>query len=269
MIERGAEVIIPNGLFTLQADDVLSLTGDAAELRRFFTVTGQSSRPIKRVVLMGGGRVAVYLTRMLQESGMRVTVIERDAARCARLCDLIPDAMIINGDATRSDTLLQEGLTEADAFVTLTGDDGDNIVTALYAGRVGVRKIITKVNREHFGAVLESSGVGSIVSPKELVAQQITGYARAMQNSAGSSMESLHKLADGRVEALEYKIAGGSKLTGKPLKDLRLKPNILISAVIRGGKCLVPNGATVITPGDHIVVVCAAGKLKQAEEILA
>lgn len=268
VVERGGEAVIPNGEFTLRGGDRLSITGTAAELRRFFIAAGQYRKPVRRVMIMGGGRIAVYLTKMLLECGMTVTVVERERERCELLCDLAPGANIVCGDATRSDVLFEEGISSADAFVALTGDDGDNIITSMYAKTCAVGKIVAKVNREHFSDILESSGLDSIVTPKQIVAQQLARYVRAMSNSMGSSMETLYRLADGKVEALEFKVGEGAACANIPLRELRLKPNILISSVIRGGRSIIPDGNTRILPGDHAVIVAAAGWLKDIDAIV-
>ncbi len=268
VVERGREAMIPNGNFVLQAGDRLSITGESRELRRFFTAIGQFKRPVRRVMIMGGGRSAVYLTRMLQESGMEVTVVERDRERCELLCDLIPQANIICGDATRSDVLQEDGLSAADAFVALTGDDEDNIITSLYAKSCGVGSVVVKVNRDYLDEILDNVGLTTIVSPKEIVAQQLTRYVRAMSNSMGGSMETLYRLADGKVEALEFKVSPRSACVNIPLKELKLKPNILITAIIRGSKSIIPDGNSRIQPGDHAVIVTTAGRLQNLDSIV-
>ncbi len=268
VVERGGEALIPNGNFVLHPGDKLSITGTTNELRRFFIATGLYKKPVRRVIIMGGGRIAVYLTRLLLESGMDVTLIERSRERCDQLCDLIPKARVTWGDATRSDVLLEDGLNRADAFVALTGDDGDNIITSLYAKSCHVDKIVTKVNRDHYTEILESSGLECIVSPKDLIAQQLARYVRAMSNSRGSSMETMYRLADGKVEALEFKVREDAACVGVPLRDLRLKPNILVCAVIRGSHSIIPDGNTRIFPGDHAVVVTAAGRLNDIDAMV-
>ncbi len=268
VVERGGEALIPNGDFVLHAGDRMSITGSTNELRRFFVAAGQFKKPVRKVMIVGGGRITVYLARMLEESGMAVTVVERSRERCDRLCDLLPHSYVVCGDATRSDVLQEDGILSVDAFVALTDEDGDNIITSLYARDCGVRKIVAKVNREHFSEILSSTGLDSIVTPKGLVALQLARYVRAMSNSVGSSMETLYRLADGKVEALEFRVTEDSACVGVPLKDLRLKPNVLIGAIVRGGKSLLPDGGTVIEPGDHAIIVCAAGKLKNLDEIV-
>ena len=268
MVERGGEALIPNGDFVLRAGDRLSLTGSSNELRRFFIATGQYKKPVRKVMVVGGGRITVYLARMLEESGMSVTVVERSRERCERLCDLLPASHIVCGDATRSDVLQEDGIASSDAFVALTDEDGDNIITSLYAKECGVGKIVAKVNREHFSEILENQGLDSIVTPKSLVAEQLARYVRAMGASAGGSMETLYRLADGKVEAIEFKVAEGAACVGVPLRQLRLRPNILICAIVRGNKSILPDGNTVIQPGDHAVLVTAAGRLKDLDEIV-
>ena len=268
VVERGGEAFIPNGIFTLHAGDRLSVTGTVKELRRFFAADGALKRPVRQVMIVGGSRAAVYLTRMLQESGMSVTVVEKDRARCDQLCDLLPQAHIVYGDATRSDVLQEDGLGSADAFVALTGEDGDNIVTAMYARQCHVGKIIVKVNREHFAEILDGAGLDSIVSPKDLVAEQLARYVRAMSNSAGSSMETLYRLADGKIEALEFRVGEHARCIDTPLRALKLKPNTLVAGIIRGSRSILPDGETLILPEDHAIIVASAGKVKNLDDIL-
>ncbi len=268
VVERGGEALIPDGNFVLQNGDTLSLSGANHELRKFFESIGQYRRPVRNLMILGGGRIAVYLTRMMEDSGIKVTLIERDEARCERLCDLVPHASVILGDGTSSHVLDEEGLIRADAFAALTGDDGDNIITSMYAKDRGVPKIVTKVNREPFADILGSVGLDSVVTPKELVAQQLTRFVRALDGSRGGAMETLHRLADGKAEALEFRVSEDSKVAGIELKNLQLKKNVLIGAVIRSGKSLIPNGGTVLQPGDHAVIVTAAGRLTGLDQIL-
>lgn len=268
VVEREGEALIPNGDFALRAGDKLSVSGESRELRRFFEALGQYRRPVRSVMIMGGGRSAVYLARLLQESGIATTILERSRERCDALCDLLPETNILCGDATRSDVLAEEGIAGTDAFVALTGDDEDNIITSLYAMRCRVPKVVTKVNRANLAEMAEGFGVDCVVSPKELVAQQLVRFVRAMGDSVGSSMETLHRLADGRAEAMEFKVGEGAACVGVPLRELKLKKDVLISAVIRGGESMIPGGSTVILPGDHAVVVARAGRLKTLDEAM-
>ena len=267
VVERGEEASIPHGDFTLRSGDKLSLLGESREMRRFFSAVGGKQLRIKNVMVMGGSRACVYLADLLEESGISVTVIDRSRERCDELCDLIPHARVICGDATQDEVLLEEGVRTADAFVALTGDDGDNIVTAMYAKRCGVPKTVVKVNMRHFSGMLDGEN-DSMIAPKEIVAQQLTGFVRAISNSADwGSVETLHRLAGGKIEALEFQVGEGARCIGIPLCDLKLRRGVLISAIVRGGKTLIPNGLTVIEKGDHAVVVAPAGMLKDINDM--
>ena len=268
MVQRGDEAIIPNGRFVLRADDLLEVAGDNAQLRKFFASAGMLGDPVKNVMLMGGGRIAVYLAQLLMENGMSVSIMENDRARCDELCDSVPGARVICGDGTKGEVLLEEGLRNTDAFVALTGDDGSNIVTSMYAKNCAVGKIVVKVNREYYSDILHTAGLDSLVTPKALVAQQLARYVRAMSNSQGSSMETLYRLAEGQVEALEFVVNENSRCVGLPLKLLRIRPNVLIAALVRNGATIIPNGETVISPGDHAVIIAKAGWLKNMDDVI-
>ena len=267
VVERGEEALIPNGAFVLRSGDRLSLMGEAGALRRFFIGVNGKRRRVKNVMIMGGSRTSVYLADLLEESGISVTVVERTREHCDELCDLIPHAKVVWGDAARDEVLLEEGIRNADAFVALTGDDGDNIVTAMFAKRCGVPKTVVKVNMRHFAEMLDGEG-DSMITPKEIVAQQLVGYVRALSNSAAwGSIETIHRLAGGRIEALEFKVGDGASCIGIPLRDLKLRKGVLISAVTRGEKTMIPDGSTTIESGDHAVVVAPAGMLKDINDM--
>lgn len=269
LVERDGEAFIPNGQFVLRTDDRLSILGSPEELKRFLLAAGAYQRTVRSVIIMGGGRLSVYLTRLLCDSGMSVSVIEENRERCDALCDLIPDARIICGDATRSDVLLEEKVGSADAFIALTGDDGSNIITAMYADSCGAGKTVVKVNHEHFADMIQDSAIDSVVIPKEVATQQIIRYVRALNNSADSSkIETLYKLADGAAEAIEFRITEDTGITGIPLKDLKLKQNVLIAGLIRNGRFIVPNGSTELQAGDNAVVVTTAGWLTEFAGII-
>ena len=267
LVERDGKPLIPNGDTVLQAGDRLSITGSSEDLRRFFHEIGEYRKPVRRVMIVGGSRTAVYLTRLLQENNIDVTIVERDRNRCEELCDLIPKAHVVFGDCTHADVLLEDGILAADGFVSLTGDDGDNIITSLYARSCSVSKVVTKINREHFADVLSDSGLDSIVSPKELVAQQLARYVRALSNSSGSSVETLYRLSNGAAEVLEFRVQEDAACTLKPLRELKMRPDVLIIAVIRGNKSIRPDGSTRILPGDHAIVV-TTHRLSSLDDIL-
>ena len=269
LVEREGEIIIPNGSLVLKADDRLSITGTPNDLRRFFIDIGAYKKPVKSVIIMGGGRVSVYLANILAESGIAVSIIEESRERCEELCELLPDARIICGNASKSGVLLEENLKEKDAFIALTKDDSNNIVTALYSHNCGVAKTIIMVNHDHFVETLQDTALDCVVAPKDIVCQHIIRYVRGISNSEGfNTIETLYKLADGKAEAIEFRIEEGAELIGKPLRDVSIKDGVLIAAIIRNNKSIIPDGSTVLQSGDRAIVVTEAGWLEDINDIV-
>lgn len=254
-VQRGSEVTIPDGNFMLKSGDKIHVIAHADDLVGFFSSLGRPLPEARNVMLIGGGRISFYLARMLTENGAKVKIIDIDPKRCEELSRLLPQAMIICGDGTDQDMLIEEGLEAMDAVVTLTGFDEENIIIALYAQSSTEAKVITKVNRPTLANIADSTGLGSIISPRVLTANIIIRYVRSMQNSMGSNIETLHRLVGGAVEALEFSTRKPEWIYDKPLKELTIKKNCLIACIVRRGQVIIPNGNTEIQLGDNVIVV--------------
>lgn len=268
-VQRGAEVFIPNGEFVLQEGDKLHIAATHKEIEQFFSKIGNRKRRVRNVIICGGGRVGFYLAKKLCTMGMQVKIIEHSHERCENLCEELPDVTVIYGDATDHDLLLEEGIREADALIALTGVDEENIIMGLYAKKQGVQKIIAKVNEDSRAQMVEGLGIDSIVSAKTATADAIFSYVRARQNSLRSAnIESMYRLVDDRVEALEFVVKEDTKYTNIPLKDLKIKPNNLIACIGRKRQMIIPNGNDSIQAGDTVVVVTRTKKVQDITDIL-
>ncbi|MEG2173890.1 MAG: Trk system potassium transporter TrkA [Oscillospiraceae bacterium] len=267
-VRRGDEVCIPDGDFTLHAGDKMSVTAPVGEVERFFRILGVLRPQVRDVILVGGGRIAYYLARRLIEAGIGVKIIEQNSERCEMLCELIPRAAIIQGDGTDAELLCEEGIDHVGAMVSLTGFDEENIILSMYAATRGVGKIITKVSRTALIGMISGAGLDSIISPKDITASRILTYVRAMQNSLGSNVETLHKIVGGRAEALEFHVRDEFQFRKIPLKELALKPNLLIACITRGMKVIIPGGDDCIETDDRVVVVTTSGGLRDLSDIL-
>lgn len=268
-VEHGDEVIIPDGYYVLRPGDRLHITASHAEIERFFKMHGNHKEKIRKVIICGGGRVAYYLSKQLCALGMQVKIIERNEARCEELCELLPRAVIIQGDATDHDLLIEEGADAADAFVALTGMDEENIIVSLFAKKQGIGKIITKINEDRRAHIVEDFGIDSVVSAKAATADSILSYVRARKNSQGSAnVETMYQLVDGKVEALEFIVKSATRYTGIPLKDLQLRSNNLIACIARKNQIIIPNGDDCIEPGDSVIVVTMEPHVEDIADIL-
>ena len=267
-VRRGEDVFIPDGNFRLKSGDWVGLTAVPSELQKLFKSIGAYQKQAKNVMLLGGSRTAHYLADMLLESGGSVKIIERNPEICERLSEALPKAVILNGDGAEQELLLEEGLRSLDAFVSLTNTDEANILLSIFASGQSVPKVIAKVNRQELVRMAENMGVDSVVSPKKMVGDVIVSYARALENSMGSNVETLYKIADGKAEALEFNVRADSKVIGVPLKELQIKKGILIAGIIRNRKTVIPVGDDMILAGDSVVIVAADHGLRDLDGIL-
>ncbi len=267
-VERGDEVFIPNGNFVLQNNDNLSIIGTPRSTVSFFRKIGVITSQIRNVMIVGAGTIGFYLAKLLEEMKVNIHLIDKDKTRCEQLADLLPNTTIIHGDATERELLDEEGLAHADAFVTLTGLDEENLFLGLYAKMHSKAKPIAKVNRINFDDVIDQMDIDTIIYPKHITTDYITRYVRAMQNSIGSNVETLHRILDNRAEALEFNVKEGSEVTGIPLAQLKTKDNLLIGCITRNGIIHIPRGQDSIEVGDTVVVVTTTKGLNDLRDIL-
>ncbi len=268
VVQRGEEVFIPDGAFVLQEGDKIGLTAAPAEFAKLMRSMGMTQRQARNVMILGGSRTAYYLAKRLLSAGANVKIIEQDKTLCEELCDLLPKATVINGDGAQQELLLEEGLENMDAFVSLTGMDEQNILLSFFAASHKVPKVVSKVNRDELGALAQRLGLECIVSPRKIVADILVRYARALENSLGSNVENLYKLMDDGAEALEFNVKDDPRLVRIPLRTLQLKSQVLIAGILRGRVPIIPSGEDVILPGDRVVVIAAAGHFRDLADII-
>ncbi len=268
-VQRDEEVFIPSGDFVIRCDDVISITGTRSELALFMKQTGVYKQRIKNVMIIGGGRIAYYLAKLLSDTGRNIKLIEHNYDRCYHLTDALPDITVIHGDGTDQDILDEQGLERQDALVSLTGIDEENIIVSMYAESKGINKVITKVNR-HSYSILNDIGLETVVSPQIVAGNLVTRYVRALHNSAGNSqIQTLHKLDNGKVEADEFIVPEDAGYENIPFKDLHFLPNILVGCIIRNGKTIFPGGDDVMKANDSVIVVTTGRIIEDLHDIFA
>lgn len=267
-VERGNEVYIANGETRIQAGDKASIVAKPEIAAKFFKKSGFNIGRSRDVILLGGGKVSFYLAQRLIKSGANVKIIERNEQRCNLLSSMLHDAMIIHGDCMDQELLLSEGIESADGVAALMDYDEENILISLYIKSVSHAKIITKINNESFDTIISNLGLESVISPKTLTGEYIARYIRAMQNSLGSNVETLYRLHEDRVEALEFRAKSNSRTVDTPLMQLDLKDDLQVICISRGGKIILPQGSDVIKPDDSVVVVTKHKGLSDLNDIL-
>ena len=254
-VERGKSVVIPNGSFVPQIGDKLYLVGRPESLDQFFRLLGRYAQKVHHVFILGGGKISVYLARILEKMGMKLKIVELDEAQCRLISEKFPKSMVIHGDGSDQELLESERFSASDAFVALTDRDEDNLIISLYAMQQGIPKVVAKANRQNYAGIARAIGLESVISPKAITAAQILHRVRGMQNSQGSVMNSLHRIADGAAEAMEFTVRSTTRYLNVPLKDLRLKSGILIAVIMRGRDIIIPEGSSSIQEGDSVILI--------------
>ncbi|MGO5022472.1 Trk system potassium transporter TrkA [Lawsonibacter sp. LCP25S3_G6] len=265
--DRDGKVFIPNGSYVPQEGDKLYLVGQPDGLDQFFHLLGRYAPKVKQVFLVGGGKISMYLAKLLSSSGIRFKIVERCEERCRLISERFPSAMVICGDGTDSEVLDSENFSNADAFVALTDRDEDNLIISLYAMQKGLPKVVTKCNRQNYAGIVRSLGLDSVVSPKFITASHILHRVRGMENSQGSVMNSLHRIADGSAEAMEFTVGPNTHHLGTPLKDLRLKPEVLLAVIVRGSEIIIPEGSSCLQEEDSVIIIARGGGILDLNDI--
>ncbi len=268
MVQRGEEVHIPDGNFELKSGDKIGLIATPSEVLKLLKALGNLQKQARNIMILGASNTAYYLSKMLIAGGNSVKIVDKDEARCRRFSEELPDAVVIHGDGAQQELLLEEGLSGMDAFVSLTGLDEQNLLISYFAQSRKVSKVIAKINRDEFSAMADQLGLDSTVTPKNTIANILVRYARALENSLESSVETLYKLAGGKAEALEFTVHTDAAVCNIPLKDLELKPNILIAGITRGRKSMIPVGSDEIVAGDKVLILASGHRINNLSDIL-
>ena len=268
-VDRDGEVTIPNGSFVPQVGDKLYLIGRPTSLDQFFRLLGRYSPKVKTVFIVGGGKISVYLTAILEKTKMRVKIVELSEKRCRLVSEMMPRTTVICGDGTDQELLESERMSAADAFVALTDRDEDNLIISLYAMQQGMHKVVTKCNRQNYTGIARAVGLDSVISPKLITAAQILQLVRGMQNSQGSVMNTLYRIADGKTEAMEFTVGPSTRHLNVPLRDLHLHKGILIAVIMRDGEIIIPEGSSCIQEGDSVIIISRDRPIQDLNDIYA
>lgn len=266
-VQRGQEVFIPSGNFTIEEGDRIHFTSDANVLRDFLSEINIVRSPLKNIMIAGGSKIAYYLADMLSQKKYKVKLLESDMQNAEELAEDLPRVTVINGNGTQHDLLIEEGIEAMDAFVALTDIDEENMVVSMFANKMNVKKTIAKIKSDNLYGMLSELGINNTVSPKNIVANRVISYVRALDNSKGSNVLTVYRLVGNRVEALEFLAKRQEKIYDKPLRDLRTKDNCLIACIIRGSEVIIPNGNATIQLGDNVIVVTTHKNLEDLTDI--
>ena len=267
-IERGEESYIANGDFIFREKDVISIVAAPKSANNFFKKINYKGDSVKNALVVGGGAITHYLCEILERSGIALKIIEKDLKACEELSALWDKHTVIHGNGLKKDLLMEEGIEKADAFVTLSEVDEENILLSLFAKDVCEGKLVTRINRTDYDGVISRLDLDTIICPKNITADMILRYVRAKNNAQGNNVETMYNIIQDKIEASEFIVKENSPIAGVPLKDLHLKENVLVASILRGNTVMVPHGNDVIEAGDKVVIVTSLLGLTDITEVL-
>ncbi len=261
-ISRDDRIVIPDGDETIFVGDILYAVVDRHSIRNVLVYLRKKEEPVKRVFIAGGSHIAFEVARQLQDSGITVRMIEKDSTRCERMAESLEKVLILQGEITDQRLLREEGIEDADFFVSASDDEDANILASLLAKRLGARKTITFVRHLHYLPVLPTIGIDAVVSPRLSAIGKIMHYIRR------GKILSVATLKEEDAEVIETVALDTSDIVNRPIKELKFPKGAIIGAVVRGGEVIIPGGNDIILPDDRVVIFALQSAIPKVEKTL-
>ncbi len=268
LVERDDKVYIPNGSFTIKVGDKVGIFASKSDAPDILKVFGFKKKRVKSAIIIGASKIAFYLSKLLTDAKSSVKIIDKDEQKCLQFSEELKKATLVCGNGMNQELLIEEGVLDVDAFVALTGKDEENVLMSIFAKNKNVPKTITKINREEILNLADELGLDTVISSKYLAADQIVGYARALESSKKSKIETLYSLFGGLAEASEFKILPDFKLTNIPLRDLNVNDEVLVAGIIRNRETIIPCGEDVFRVGDKVIIITAGRTVYDISEVI-
>ena len=265
---RNEKVVVPNGDFIFLENDNIIVTAKHNEINSMLKELQTNYLKCKNIMIVGGSKIAYYLAKNLTQEKIKVKIIENDLEKCKKLSENLENALIINGDGSDKNLLLEEGIENTDAFVAATGIDEENVVYSIFANSINVPKVITKINHLNFSEVLDNVGIDNVITPHVVASNHILRYIRSKENSIGGNMETLLRFMDDELEIMDFKVNNNFKMCNKKLKDIKFKKNLIVVCIKRKNDIIFPTGDDIIEIDDNIIISTTNHNIKGLNDIL-
>lgn len=266
-VERGDDFIMPKGDYVFNREDRVYVIGEHKDIQNFFNKLGKYKKRIKRAMIIGGGKIAYYLAKNMNEIGVNCKIIEKEVVVCEELNSLLPNSIIINGDGMDEELLLSENLIDVDSFITLTGRDEDNIIASLLAHNKSVSNVITKITRDNYREIGKTVGINTMVNPKVVTAYKILKYVRTLKNKRKSCIENIYRICNDKAEAVEFIVGSDTTNINQKFKDIEINKNAIVATIVRNNKIIIPTGDDCLKIDDRVIIISNNMKVLQVDDI--
>ena len=264
-IFRGGKAITPTGDDQMVPGDEVYFAADRGHVKRAMAAFGHEEREARRLIVLGGGNIGLFLAKQFEEHhhGVSVKIIEANPARAEVVADELSRTVVLRGDALDSDILREANVQATETIVAVTNDDQVNVLASLLAKRHGCQRAVALINNASYGPLVISLGVDVVVNPRAITVSTILQHIRR------GRIRQVHSVLDGAAEVIEGEALETSTLVGTPLNEIRLPAGIIVGAILRDGEVMIPRGDTAVTAGDRVVVFAAAGMVKKVEQMFS
>lgn len=266
-VERNDEFILPKGDYVFNSEDRVYVIGEHKDIQNLFNKLGKYKKKVKRAMIVGGGKIAYYLAKIINEVGVSCKIIEKDLTVCEELNELLPNSIVINGDGMDEELLLSESLLEVDSFITLTGRDEDNIIASILAYNKSVSNVITKITRDNYRDIGKAVGINTMVNPKLVTAYKILKYVRSLKNKKKSFIENIYRICNDKAEAVEFIVGSDTTNINEKFKNIEFNENALVATIVRNNKIIIPTGDDYLKINDRVIIVSKDMKIVQIDDI--
>ncbi|MEW6079860.1 MAG: Trk system potassium transporter TrkA [Thermodesulfobacteriota bacterium] len=262
-VVRHEKMIVPKGNTRLMPNDIVYFVSELETLGRSLKIFGKSAQPVKRAMIVGGGRLGLRLAKRFEASDIKTKIIDSDPARCARLAEEVHKTVVLQGDGSDQELLVEEHIENMDVVVSLTSDEQTNILISLLARRMGAANTVTKISKFNYIPLMSTIGVEQVVSPR------LSAINSILQHIRKGKVLSAISLKEEQAEILEAVALSTSDLVGKPLKKLEMPKDTLVLAIIRGKEIIIPAGDSIINPEDRVIIFAHKHAIPKVEKLLS
>ncbi len=264
-ILRNDRKIVPTPDEQMLPGDEVYFVADTKHLARALAAFGHEEKEARRLIIVGGGSIGLFLAQALEEGhrGVDVKLIEIDRKRAAFASQMLPKTVVINGDALDVDILAEANVRATETIIAVSNDDEVNILASLLAKRFGCERSITLINKTTYAPLIGTLGIDAVVNPRTITVSTILQHVRR------GRVRSVHSLSDGFGEIIEAEALETSTLVGPPLRQAKLPDGVIVGALVRDGEVIIPHGDTVVRPNDRVVIFAAAEAVKKVEKMFS
>ncbi|MEX6633839.1 Trk system potassium transporter TrkA [Hyphococcus lacteus] len=261
-IKRGDNIWRAHSGDQLEPGDQVYFISDRQDVTRALEIMGEAAQQARRVIIVGGGNVGLFVAKGLEKMGsMKIRIIERDRKRAEYIAEELERTIVLQGDGLDRSVLNEAGVTDAETVVSVTDNDQANILTSVVAKREGARRSMALINDLDYGPITESVGVDRYVDPRAITISTILQHIRR------GRIKGVYSLSDGAAELIDAIALETSPLVNKPLREANLPEGVMIGAVFRDNEVQMPTGDTIINAGDRIVLMSTRENVKDVEQM--